>query len=392
MNPNLLTSEVQDFINIHLKSDISKLAFKGSPFNNISIQELMHQIIAKNKCQEKLPTWFSTPFIYYPPKLNIEQTSSEKTALYKASLISGNSIIDVTGGLGVDCFYFSKTFKEVIHCEIDQELSDIASYNFKQLHAHHINCIDQDGMAYLKNYHKIVDWIYIDPSRRDDAKGKVFQLADCFPNIPTHLELLFKHTNAILVKVSPLLDLTVGIDELQFVKEIHIVAVDNEVKELLFILMKNYDTTISIKTINDTGSGIQQFNFDFNDDKGVVQYSNPLRYLYEPNKAIFKSGAFNLIASKFNLFKIANNSHLYTSDELIDFPGMRYEIIEQLPYQSKKLKVILPNLKANIKIRNFPDTITSIKKKLQLKDGGHFYLFFTTNYNDKPIILVTKKV
>ncbi|MDP2089371.1 MAG: class I SAM-dependent methyltransferase [Flavobacteriaceae bacterium] len=392
MNQSILTKEVQDFINAHLKSDISKLAFKGSPFNGISIQELMHQIISKNKCQEKLPAWFAAPYIYYPPKLNIEQTSSEKTAQYKSSLISGNSIVDLTGGLGVDCFYFSKVFKKVTHCEIDQELSEIAAYNFKQLNAAPINCINNDGISYLTDSNEIFDWIYIDPSRRDELKGKVFRLADCLPNVPMHLELLFKHTDAVLVKVSPFLDLTVGIEELQFVKEVHIVAINNEVKELLFILKKNYNDAIVIKTINYIGSSFHTFDFEFNNEKSIVQYSVPFNYLYEPNKAIFKSGAFNLIAEKFNLFKIAANSHLYTSDELIDFPGTCYKILDQLPYNSKKLKAILPDLKANIKIRNFPDSISSIKKKLKIKDGGAYYVFFTTNYEEKPIILVTKKV
>ena len=392
MNPDILTSEVQKFIDQHLKIDMAKMAFKGSPFTAISIQELMHQIISKNKCQEKLPTWFSTPFIYYPPKLNIEQTSSEKTAQYKSSLINGNAIIDLTGGLGVDSFYFSKSFKEVTHCEIDNDLSEIAAYNFKQLHADTINCINKDGISYLENSNELFDWIYIDPSRRNELKGKVFRLADCLPNVPMHLELLFKHTDAVLVKVSPFLDLTVGIEELQFVKEVHIVAVDNEVKELLFILKKNYDDAIVIKTINYIGSSFHTFDFEFNNEKSIVQYSVPFNYLYEPNKAIFKSGAFNLIAEKFNLFKIANNTHLYTSDELIDFPGTCYKILDQLPYNSKKLKAILPNLKANIKIRNFPDSISSIKKKLKIKDGGVYYVFFTTNLEDKPIILITEKV
>lgn len=392
MNHNILTSKVQDFINAHLKTDISKLAFKGSPFKDISIQELINQIVSKSKCQGKLPIWFSTPYIYYPNKLNIEQTSSEKTAQYKSTIISGNTIIDLTGGFGVDCFYFSKCFKEVIHCEIDKELSEITSYNYQQLKASNISCINDDGITYLNSLTKKFDWIYIDPSRRNELKGKVFRLADCLPDVPLHLAALFKHTDSILVKVSPFLDINTGIKELKFVKEVHIVAVDNEVKELLFILKKNYNDVISIKTLNIAGSSFQSFNYDLNDENGIIPYSFPLKYLYEPNKAIYKSGVFNLIAARFNIYKLAKNTHLYTSENTLDFPGSCYEVLEQLPYNFKQLKAVLPDLTANIKIRNFPDTINAIKKKLKIKDGGIFYVFFITNKEEKPMILVTKKL
>ncbi|MDO9261831.1 MAG: class I SAM-dependent methyltransferase [Flavobacteriaceae bacterium] len=392
MNPHILTSEVQDFINTYLKHDISKLAFKGSPFKDISIQELIHQIISKNKCHEKLPTWFATSYIYYPPKLNIEQTSSEKTAQYKASLINGNAIIDLTGGWGVDCFYFSTSFKQVTHCEIDTELSAIAAYNFKQLQATTINCINADGISYLQKSAEKFDWIYIDPSRRDEIKGKVFRLADCLPNVPKHLSVIFEHTNQVLIKTAPLLDISIAIHELQFVKEIHIVAIDNEVKEILFILMKNNTNAIAVKTINILNTTSQTFNFVWDDTKRVVQFSTPLKYLYEPNKSILKSACFNLLADEFKLFKIAQNTHLYTSTNLIDFPGTTYEVLEQIPYHAQKLKAALPYLQANIKIRNFPDAINTIKKKLQLKDGGNFYVFFTTNKEEKLTVLVSKKV
>lgn len=392
MNKSILTKEVQDFINAHLKTDISKLAFKGSPFKAISIQELINQIVSKSKCQEKLPTWFSTPYIYYPNKINIEQTSSEKTAQYKSTIISGNTLIDLTGGLGIDSFYFSKCFKEVVHCEIDKELSEISSYNYQQLKAPNISCINDNGIKYLNRLTKKFDWIYMDPSRRSELKGKVFRLADCLPDIPLHLDVIFKHTDSILIKVSPFLDISSGIKELKFVKEVHIVAVDNEVKELLFILKKNYNEVISIKTLNIAGSSFQSFNFDLNDENSIIPYSLPLKFIYEPNKAIYKSGAFNLIAEKFNLYKLANNTHLYTSDISVDFPGSYYKVLEQLPYNFKQLKAVLPDLTANIKIRNFPDSINAIRKKLKIRDGGVFYVFFITNKEDKPMILVTKKL
>ena len=174
MNKDILHKEVQDFINSNLNTDVSKLIFKGSPFEDISIQEIAAQIESKKKAQNKLPTWFHTSSIYYPNKLNIEQTSSEITANYKANLISGESLIDLTGGFGVDSYYFSKQFKKVTHCEINAALSELAAYNYQQLHALNIKPIHTDGITYLQAQKEQYDWIFIDPSRRSDVKGKVF--------------------------------------------------------------------------------------------------------------------------------------------------------------------------------------------------------------------------
>lgn len=391
MNLAILNKEVQDFINANLTADITKLAFKGSPFKDITVQELINQIVSKNKCKEKLPNWFNTPFIYYPPKLHIEQTSSEITALYKAELMSGNSIIDITGGFGVDSFYFANRFKEVTHCELNEELSSITAYNYDRL-AKNINCVAVDGIDFLKSSTKKYDWIYIDPSRRNDVKGKVFKLADCLPNVPILLDDLFKYSPNILLKVSPLLDISAAISELKFVTDVHIVAVDNEVKELLFILKKDVIDQICIHTINIDKEENHLFSFASNKQAPPVNYSSALVYLYEPNKAIYKSGCFNLLATNFNLLKIAQNTHLYTGNDLIKFPGSTYQVLYKVPYNFKKLKELHPELSGNIKLRNFKDDLKTIKKKMKLTEGGSFYLFFITDYNGKPVILITNKV
>ncbi|MBS3992466.1 MAG: class I SAM-dependent methyltransferase [Bacteroidetes bacterium] len=391
MNLSILNTEVQDFINSNLNTDTSILAFKGSPFKHVTTQELIHQLVSKIKCKEKLPSWFNTPFIYYPPKVNIEQSSSEITANYKANLISGDTIIDITGGFGVDSYYFSKYFKEVTHCEINEELSAITAYNYKRLKKD-INCIADDGIEFLKTSSQFYDWIYLDPSRRNDVKGKVFKLSDCLPNVPVLLDALFLKSNNILIKVSPLLDITAAINELKFVTDVHIVAVDNEVKELIIILKNRFINEIKIHTVNITKEENQVFSFTLNEHADDIHFSSPLTYLYEPNKALYKSGCFNLIATKFNIFKLSSNTHLYTSNELITFPGSSYEVLNSIPYNFKKLKEILPELKGNIKIRNFKDDIKTIKKKMKLTDGGNYYLFFGTDFNEKPFILITKKV
>ena len=390
MNFNILLEESQQFIKNHLYEDLTKLILKGSPISGVSIQELANQIVVKNKSEKKLPTWFSKEKIYYPEKISIEQTSSEITANYKSKLVSGKKLIDLTGGFGVDSFYFSKQVSEVIHCEIDNDLSTIVAYNYQQLNVKNITTISNDGIEYLQKTTDFFDWIYIDPSRRNDHKEKVFLLKDCLPDVPKQLDFLLTKTNQILIKVSPILDITSTIKELKFVSEIHIVAVQNEVKELLFLVNKNVAKEIKIITINILSDKNQQFEF-YSNSQITANYEMPLSYLYEPNAAILKSGAFHQIAAEFNLFKLHKHSHLYTSNSLIDFPGRRFKIEQVLKYDKKILKKMIPENKANITIRNFPKTVAQIRKETSLKDGGKSYLFFTTDMKNNHICLLTKK-
>ena len=215
MNIPLLNIEIQEFINDHLNSNITTILLKGTSFLNIETKNIVEQIEAKKKCETKLPTWFNTQNIYFPNKLNIEQASSELTANYKSNLIGGNSIIDLTGGFGVDCYYFSKQFKDLTHCEIDEHLSEIVKHNFKELNTNSIQTINRDGIQFLKDFQKTYDWIYVDPSRRHESKGKVFFLKDCLPNISEHLDLLFERSEHIMIKTSPILDISIGINELK---------------------------------------------------------------------------------------------------------------------------------------------------------------------------------
>lgn len=391
MNRQILNKEVQDFINAHLKSDVTKLILKGSPFESVSIQEIAEQLLAKNSCEKKLPTWFNAKNIYYPNKLNIEQTSSEITANYKSDLVSGETLIDITGGFGVDAYFFSQKVAKITHCEIAQELSTIVSHNFKQLKVKNITTYLGDGIEFLKKSQEKFDWIYADPSRRNDAKEKVFLLEDCLPNIPENLDLLFQKTNHILLKVSPILDLKSAINELKNVKEIHVVAVENEVKELLFLLEKNDTQNIEIKTINFNKEEIQTFNFSLNEEV-FATYSEPKKHLFEPNAAILKAGAFQQISAHLKIDKLHQHSHLYSSDNLIDFPGRRFKIKQCISYDKKQLLKFIPTKKANITTRNFPETIAQIRKKTGLKDGGNQYLFFTTDFNNKHLVLICEKV
>lgn len=392
MDTSILNTEIQEFINKNLNSDITSVLLKGTSFSSVQTNAIVEQIESKKRSEKKLPTWFNCENIYFPNKLNIEQTSSEITAEYKSSIISGDTIIDLTGGFGIDCYYFSKVFDKVEHCEINQNLSEIVKHNYKQLNIQNINTINTDGIEYLNASKNKYDWIYIDPSRRHNSKGKVFFLKDCLPNVPKHLNLLFKKSKNVLIKTSPLLDLSLGVKELEHVKSIHVIAVNNEVKELLWVLEDDFDDKIIIKTVNLKKDNLEDFNFLLEDEKQLeTPYSAPLAYLYEPNSAILKAGGFQSITKTLNVFKLHKHSHLYTSELEVDFPGRRFKIKNIIPYNKKELKK-LGVTKANITTRNFPETVQNIRKKFRITDGGTNYLFFTTDLNNNKIIISTLKL
>jgi THUMP domain-like/Conserved hypothetical protein 95 len=386
----LLLPQIQDFISKNIGNDITKLALQKNPFPNTNLLEIVNQIKAKTKAKDKLPTFFNTQNIIYPSKLSIEQTSSEKTAQYKATIVSGQSLIDLTGGFGIDDFYFSNKVKHVTHCELNKELSEIVNHNFKILNKNNITCIYGDSFEILKTLNQQFDWIYIDPSRRSELKRKVFMLKDCLPNIPELIDDYFLFTNKILLKTAPILDITAGLKELKNVKKIHIVAIENEVKELLWEIEKEYTEEITIKTINLLKGKEEYFDFNLN-DKQTTTYEFPKKYLYEPNAAIMKSGSFDLISNYYGIDKLHQHSHLYTSDKIIEFPGRIFKIDQTFEYSKKDMKQFLANTKANITTRNFPETVESIRKKWNIKDGGNCYTFFTTNANNSKIVLLCTK-
>ncbi len=387
MNLNLLKKNVQLYILEHLKSDAVQLLFKKPQFPGISQQEIVEQIESKAKCQKKLPSWFLKEGIYYPNKLNISQTSSEITANYKAQLVSGKTLIDLTGGFGVDTFVFSKKFEKVIHVEQNLELSKIAAHNFVQLKAINIDVQNNDGSILLKNTNTKYDWIYVDPSRRSETNERVFYLKDCSPDVIQNSGLYFQKTNNILIKTGPLLDIVSGLNDLEYVKEVHVVAVDNEVKEVLWVLKKGFSGRTLINTINLIKPKEQRFSFYIDDEQeGTSTYSEPLSYLYEPNTAILKSGAFTQLGKKLGLFKLHKHSHLYTSDRLINFPGRIFKINKTGPL-SKRTMAVYKNSKANVAIRNFPISVESIRRKYKIKTGGEVYLFFTT-INDNVLVYI----
>ena len=392
MNKAILNTGVQDFILKNINTDIVSFLLKKPVFDTISSKELAEQIESKNKSKKKLPTWFETPLIYYPKKLNIEQTSSEATARYKSKIVSGKSLVDLTGGFGVDSYFFSQKINSVLHCEIEPNLAKIAAYNFKVLGAKNIQMYPGDGLQFLKESNEQFDWIYIDPSRRSDKKEKVFHLSDCTPDITEHFSLFFSSANNILIKTAPFLDISAAIKDLPNIKEIHILAIKGEVKELLWVLKKDFWGEVLVKTANLNNNNVQTFDFLLHEEKEArSSFHLPLDYLYEPNGAILKSGAFKTIGNRFSLLKIHRHTHLFTSKELVEFPGRRFIIKEYLAYD-KKIKHFLNGIKANISTKNFPITVAQIKKKHKIKDGGTIYLIFITDLNDKLLVLNCEKV
>ena len=388
MNPAILHKDVQEFIR-NFKDESAKLAFSGSPFSDVSAQELLQQIESRRKIEKKLPTWFQQRNILYPPKLNLEQTSSEIAAKYKASLIVGDTLADVTGGFGVDSYFFASSINHVDHFEVNQELSKIAKHNFGVLQKNNIYCRVADGIQAITNTK--YDNIYVDPSRRASEKGKVFFLNDCEPNVAESLDLLLNSCKTLLIKTSPMLDISIGMAELDNVVEVHIVAIDNEVKEVLWLLRKNHQLPPIVKTIDFNKKSKDSFNFELGQSEEVT-YAEPQNYLYEPNAAILKSGAFTQLCREFNVHKLAQHTHLYTSAELKAFPGRVFKIKKVIPYHKKEMRAGINFDKANVAIRNFPESVKALRKRWKIKDGGDIYLFFTTLSNDKKMMLLCAKI
>lgn len=385
MNKQLTEQIVQDYIQDNLNADVHKIALAKSPFPEVTGKELANQIASRKKSLRKLPTWFHTDFIYYPPLLSVEQCSSEITAAYKASLATGNTIIDLTGGYGVDSYYFSKQLKSVTHCEINEELSAIASYNGVLLKQDNVKFISGDGLEFLKSTGQEFDCIYIDPARRSSS-GKVFMLKDCTPDIVENLSLLLSKAKRIMLKTAPLLDLSAGLKELNHVAEIHIVSVKNECKELIWVIERDFkgSTNIICSTLNATQ---KQFRFIMGEEGTTAITGSVMsgQYLYEPDVALLKSGAFNLIAERYQLQKFHHQTQLYTSSVIhSEFPGRIFQMNEVMSTAKIKKE---KNLVGNVIVRNYPDKAATLVDKYHIKPDDTAFIIFTQSSTEGKIII-----
>jgi 16S rRNA G966 N2-methylase RsmD len=390
----MLTNQEIEFIQNNLKEDIVKLILQEQRFPNLDIKKLANQIKARKKAISKLPTFAQNTAVFFPPTIAWQQCSSEFTAKYKASLIKGKTIVDLTGGFGIDTFYLAQQFEEVTYIEQQKNLSEIVTYNNTVLNQNNIKVINNDSIAVLKKMDDI-DVIYLDPARRNENERKVISLEDSFPNIIELQDDLLQKSKNIMLKTSPMLDIHQALRQLKNVTAIHVVAVENECKELVFIQSHNKKENIPIKLycINIHRNGEKDVFETFYNNKESIEYSLPKKYIYDPNKAIHKANVFNTFGNTFGLIKIAPNTHLYTADVLIDnFQGRVFELEAILKPSKKVLKKALSNKKANLIVRNFPETVAELKKKLKIQDGGNQYLMAVTLDNRDKVILKCKRL
>lgn len=386
MNRNILDQAVQNYISSHLNTDANQIALAKSPFSTVSSAELANQISAKKKSEKKLPTWYNAKGIYFPPTLSIEQTSSEATAKYKSTLVKGENLVDLTGGFGIDSFYFSKVFNHVTHCEINANLSEIAKSNALILKTKNIDFKTVDGLKFIKNNKSDFDTIYIDPARRA-AKGKVFMLKDCTPDVVSNLDELLNKSQKIIIKTAPLLDLTAGLQELKFVSEIHIVSVKNECKELLWIIDKDFsgELKITAAAINEETKIFSFLKSEINSSPSLAKDINSSNYLYEPDAGLLKSGAFSLIGNRYRLEKLHQQSQLYISENIdVKFPGRIFKINEVISSGDLKKQ---KSLVGNIIVRNYPGKSEELAKKFKIRSDNTQFLIFTKNSKEENIII-----
>lgn len=388
MNNSILSPDVQGFIRQHAHTDPANMALKKSPFAHVSSSELAQQIDGLQKVSRKVPDWLERDkTLYFPKKLNLEQCSSARTGAFKASLLPTNGIVfDLTGGFGVDSYYFSQQAKNVLHCEINPALSEIVAYNLGELGLDNVHFHTGDGIALLESSDKRYTCIYIDPSRRIKNQ-KVYRLEDCEPNIVLHQALFFEKADTILTKLAPLLDISLALNTLPHVKDVYVVSVENDCKELLFVQQKSFQGQPKIHAVRLGKEQPRIFTFTQAQEKEAVStFGKPMQFLYDPDVAITKAGAFKSIGTSLGLNKLHQHSHLYTHEKRIyEFPGRIFQIQQVTPFSAFKKKDIPP--KANIISKNFPLKTDDIRKKFKIKEGGHKYLYFTTLFNNEHVVI-----
>jgi 16S rRNA G966 N2-methylase RsmD len=395
-----LTEAERRFIGQHLTADVSQLLLHPpSTAANLDLKKIAVQLTARQKARDKLPGWYDNHALIFPPPVSVEQASSEQAARYKASLVNGSSLADLTGGMGVDTQAFAARVGGVQYVEQNPDLANLAAHNLPVLGATNVQIHAKNGLDFINCYAERFDWLYLDPHRRNGQGGRVVLLSDCEPNLLAAgvLAALLAKTNRVLLKTSPMIDLDATLRQLPGAMAVHVVAVLGEVKEVLFMVgnesVKNGDVAVTAINLlpNDEA---QTLVFRREDELSApVIFADPGAFLYEPNAAVLKSGAFKTVAARFGLAKLAPNSHLYTGPALVaDFPGRAFALETVIKPDLKSVRAVLATQKANLTARNFPQTVADLRKKLGLADGGDVYLFATTLQNSDKRLLVCRKV
>ena len=392
-----MNTATRDFIEKHLKDDVRQLALQKFS-DDVDKMLVLNQIEARQLLSKKVPMWASNPDLLFPRHLSLEQCSSELTAKYKASLVeNGNVFVDLTGGLGIDSYFLSEKFKTSYYVENQKELCNLADHNFAVL-GRKITVVNSDAETFLNQNLKF-DLVFIDPARRDVYNRKMVSLHDCTPDVVNFVGTWrAASVQTVMIKLSPMLDISMIINELPNIAEIHIVAVKNECKEVLVLLRPDNDGEITIHCVDLFPVGTRHtlsLQYAINDESvAIPTFATTIKkYLYEPNAAIMKAGAFKLVSQRFGIDKLHINSHLYTSDNLIpDFPGRVFEVVGFAPFSKKIKKELLKDVtEASVVVRNFPLSANELRKSLNLKESDENFVFGTIMMGEKKVVIYCKK-
>jgi 16S rRNA G966 N2-methylase RsmD len=392
----LLTSETKAFIREHADENPETVALQSKRYPNLPMAFIAQQVKARQHIQKKLPSWHANGDVVFPGSLSLEQCSSETAAAYKARLFEGESMADLTGGLGIDAFAFSNHFKCVYHIERSSELSAIVGENVEAFgKTSVVMTVSGDGLEWLDTYQGELDLLYVDPARRDGRSLKVSALAECEPNLKLVWERLLKRAKRVAVKLSPGLDIDLIVNELRGIREVHVISVANECKETFCIAEDAYEGEAEIICANERSADVwDRFSFLRSEEKKLVgDFSDCGRYLYEPNASIMKAGAFKTLGKKMGLPALHPRTRFYTSSELVDqFPGRVFEILDTGEIRSKVARALFPEGKANTFARNAGLTSDALKKKLKLGDGGDLFAIGTTDLSEQRLLLKCRRV
>jgi len=391
---------MDSFVREHLYDDVNELALQYAKYPGVDVRCAIIQIRGWQIAEKKLPLWSQTDGILFPKHISLEQCSSQTTAEYKAEVIESivenkDKMTDLTGGYGVDAAMIGRQFNHLTFVEPSKELCRLAHHNLPLLDVSNLTVVNSTCEAVLEGLEK-QDLIYIDPSRRDKDGRKIFAVEDCTPDIYRLQDQLLGKGRWVIVKLSPMLDLTSVATGLRSVHEVHVVSVAGECKEIL-VLMSGEVMVSSPKIVcvNIIGKYKRQsFTYNTEDEKVTIcRYTSRIdRYLYEPNASIMKAMCFKSVASVFSVDKLHPNSHLYTSDRMIEgFPGRSFEVVSIMPMDKRALKELRTYGQANLSVRNFPSTVAELRAKTKLKDGGDQYIFFTTMADNSKVCIVCRK-
>lgn len=393
----IIHPETLDFIAAFQDADPANAALQGKKYPKADLPFALNQIAGRQTAIRKLPSWAAIPGLLYPPHLSMEQCSSERTARYKAELIGQDPegkerFADLTAGFGVDFACIAPLFRQATYIERQSPLCELARHNFPRLQLEHVTVFNGDGLTWLEHTQPL-DWLLLDPARRDKHGGKVVAISDCEPDVAQLEPLLIQKARHTLIKLSPMLDITLALHTLRHVEQVHVVAVEGECKELLLVLGQEERAAdrIPLYCINLLPEGREQHWVFTREEEAAapVEYAFPQHYLYEPNAAVIKAGAFRILAARLGLKKLHPNSHLYTSEEVVpSFPGRIFQVDHSGGFSKNEVSDMLNGVKrAHLTTRNFPQSVAGLRKKLKLQEGGDIYLFATTLHDGHKALI-----